>query len=29
LRQRKGTTVYYFFSQISQNNLTVLGPYPP
>jgi hypothetical protein len=28
LRQRKGTTVYYFFSHISQNNLTVPGPCP-
>ena len=28
LRQRKRTTVYYFFFHMSQNNLTVPGPYP-
>jgi hypothetical protein len=28
LRQRKGTTGYYFFFHSSQNSLTVPGPYP-
>ena len=28
LRQRRGTTVYYFFFHSSQDSLTVPGPYP-
>jgi hypothetical protein len=28
LRQRKGARVYYFLFHVSQNSLTVPGPYP-